>query len=302
MMKQDRRLNYFEMKRKILYLQQLLKRNAEPQEYLPILKLMVNNVRCLMAVPIINDYYYRGRVSKLGRLFNNLSEITYPRKEIVKVKGRLNDVGETILYASNSELGTLVEMDLERYSFFTIATIKLIDRGIYFVPLGITGKDYSPVPQTKAEELLINYFNTEITKIISNHIEYNPTIALAHLFLNDPVINCKMGKMAGIIYPSSKSKNMSNKVTYNIAIQPEIFDSCYIFGEIYVYCMTHEKNHPQIKESFWQMTGVNKVVSISTDGTLNWLYNFEEMKDRISKGLIVEGGTCDNLKGMEKYL
>jgi len=290
------------MKRSIERLHNLTKRNAEPSEYLPILKILVGNVRCLKATTLLTDIFYRGRPNEVGRLFNNISELTYPKKEIVKKKNRLNDIGETILYASNGELGTIIEMDLERYSFFTISKIRMIDKEIHFVFIGIPGKDYSPIPNTRAEELVLNYFDGELTKTVNDHNEYNSTIALAHLFLDDPVINTKMGKMAGIIYPSAKSKIVSNKVTYNIAIQTDIFDSCFKFEEIYVYTMTLETHHPQVKEKFWQMTGVNKVRKINDDGSLEWLFDFEEMKDRVSKGLIVEGGTCDNLRYMSDNL
>jgi len=60
--------------------------------------------------------------------------------------------------------------------------------------------------------------------------------------------------------------------------------------------MTFEKKHQQVNQVFWQMTGVNKVIQINDDGSLKWLYDFDEMKDRVSKGLIDEGGTCENLR------
>jgi len=44
------------------------------------------------------------------------------------------------------------------------------------------------------------------------------------------------------------------------------------------------------------------VIQINSDGTLKWFYDFAEMKDRISKGLLVERGTCNNLIGVEKYI
>lgn len=240
-MKKDKPLNYFEMKRKLSLLQELSKRNAEFQEYIPILKSMVNKVKCLAAVPITADYLYRGRINLTGKLFNNISELSYPQKEIVKDKGRLNDIGESMLYASNGELGTLIEMDISLYHFFTISKIRLMKKGIYIVPIGIPWEVYSlipKIPQTRAEEILIDYFKSEITKKVLNSIEYNPTIALAHLYLYMPVLNCREGRFAGILYPSAKAPFKSNKQTYNYAIVPEIFDSCFAFEEIYTYFIT----------------------------------------------------------------
>ena len=53
---------------------------------------------------------YRTRISDPKRLFEKVSEISYP--EITKVnikKGRCNKEGQSIFYASNSELGTILE-------------------------------------------------------------------------------------------------------------------------------------------------------------------------------------------------
>jgi len=304
-MKKDKRLNYFEMKTKISLLQELSRRDAEVQEYIPILKSMVNKVRCLAAVPITNDYIYRGRKNLPGKLFNNISELRYPQKEEVKDKGRLNDIGESMLYAANGEIGTLVEMDISINHFFTISKIRLMRKGIYVVPIGIPWKVYSLIPiipQTRAEEILIDYFKSEITKKVSNSIEYNPTIALAHLYLGRPVLNCMEGRFAGILYPSAKAPFKSNKQTYNYAIVSEIFDQCFAFEEIYTYFITLEKNHPKFKEDYLQMNAVNRVNRIHNDGSLEWFFVFDEMKDRNSKCQDIYGYTCENLKGMEKYL
>lgn len=304
-MKKDKRLTYFEMKRKLSLLQELSKYNAEFEEYVPILKSMVNKVKCLAAVPITNDYLYRGRINLNGKLFNNISEISYPQKDMVKDKGRLNNIGESMLYASNGELGTLVEMDLNIYHFFTISKIRLMKKGIYIVPIGIPWEIYSLIPiipQTRAEEILLDYCKAEITKKVSNSTEYNSTIALAHLFLDWPVLNCREGRFGGILYPSAKVPFKSNKQTYNYAIVPKIFDSCFAFEEIYTYYITREKKSQKIIESYLQMNAVNKVNIINNDGSLDWLFDFNEMKDRVLKGQDLFGYTCENLKGMEKYL
>lgn len=50
------------------------------------------------------------------------------------------------------------------------------------------------------------------------------------------------------------------------------------------------------------MNAVNKVNRIHNDGSLEWFFDFIEMKDRVSKGQDIYGYTCDNLKGMENYL
>jgi hypothetical protein len=293
-MNRDRKLNYYEMKRRILNLSQLSKRNAEPEEFLYILKLMFNKMP-LHGTTINNEFIYRARMNLNGSLFNNLGELKYPLKEDIKVKGRLNDIGESILYAALGELETLIEVAIQFNKLFKISTIKhKIKEGI-FIPLGMIDREYSVIPQSKTEELLINYLNSEITKIVSNPIEYNSTIAIAHLILNQPVKNYKLGRLAGVVYPSVKSKTMTNVRTNNVAIPPGIFDLCFVIEKVNVYCLTYENTHYQLNE-------VNRVIQINSDGTLKWFYDFDEMKDRISKGLLVERGTCKNLIGVEKYI
>jgi len=293
-MKQYKRLNYSEMKRRILNLQQLSKRNAEPGEYLPILKLMFTKMP-LHGTTIKNDFIYHARMNLNGKLFDNLGELKYPLKEDIKAKGRLNDIGENILYVALGELETLIEVAIQFNKLFTISTIRHNLKEGIFIPLGIIDREYSVIPQSKREELLITYLNSEITKIVSNPIEYNSTIAISHFILNQPVKNYKLGRLAGIIYPSVKSKTMTNVRTNNIAIPPEIFDLCFVIERVNVYCLTYESTHYQLNE-------VNKVIQINSDGTLKWFYDFAEMKDRISKGLLVERGTCNNLIGVEKYI
>lgn len=294
LMKKDRKLNYFEMKRKISKLQELSARNAEPEEYILLLQSMFNKVS-IKATTIENDFIYRSRMNITGNLFNNLSDLKYPPKDKIKTKGRLNDIGESVLYAALSELGTLIEVRPQFNKLFTISTIRHKIKEGYFIPLGITSKDFNVVPQSKSEELLINYCNSEITKKVLNPIEYNSTIAMAHLFLKKPVLNYKLGRLSGIIYPSVESKKLSNVITQNIAIRPEIFDSCFFIEDISVYCLTYEYRHYQLNE-------VNKVISINSEGTLKWLYDFNEMKERISKGFLAEKGICINLIGVEKYI
>jgi hypothetical protein len=293
-MKRERKLNYFEMKRKISKLQELSARNAEPEEYLHLLELLVNKV-FLKATTIKNEFIYRSRMNFTGILFNNLADLKYPPKDEVKIKGRLNDIGESILYAALGELGTLIEARPQFNKLFTISTIRHRNREGFFIPIGITGSDIIVTPRSKTEELLINYFNSGITKNVSNPIEYNSTIAIAHLFLRKPVLNCMQGRLSGIIYPSVESKKMSNKTTYNVAIYPDIFDSCFIIENVSAYCLTFEQTHYQLNE-------VNRVILINNDGTLKWLYDFNEMKERISKGFLAERGTCINLIGVEKYI
>lgn len=294
LVKQDRRLNYFELKRKILTLHQLSERHAEPEEYLPILKVMFNRFP-LHGTTIKNDFIYRARMNLTGKLFNNLAELKYPPKQNIKVKGRLNDIGENILYAALGELETLIEVALQFNKLFTISKIRHKTKEGIFIPLGMIDREYSVIPQLRTEELLINYLNSEITKIVSNPIEYNSTIAIAHFILNQPVKKYKLGRLAGVIYPSVKSKTMTNVRTNNVAIPPEIFDLCFVIEEVNVYCLTYENTHYQLNE-------VYRVIQINSDGTLKWFYDFDEMKDRISKGFLAEKGTCINLIGVEKYI
>ena len=84
--------------------------------------------------------------------------------------------------------------------------------------------------------------------------------------------------------------------------RPEIFDSCFEFEKIDVYFTTFHENHPEHHQPYFVINPVNEVEKINDDMSLVWKYNFEEMKERVSKGLLVEGYVWENLKGMENYL
>jgi hypothetical protein len=85
-----------------------------------------------------------------------------------------------------------------------------------------------------------------------------------------------------------QSKKVSSVTTYNIAIPPEVFDLYFTIVKVSVYCLTIEPSHYQLNE-------VNKVSEINNNGTIKWLYDFDEMKDRISRGLCADGSICNNL-------
>lgn len=67
---------------------------------------------------------YRCRIHEKGRLFNDVNQLKYGPAEKVRSRGRFNDVGESVLYCSNTELGTLVEFDPTLEMIYVIATVR----------------------------------------------------------------------------------------------------------------------------------------------------------------------------------
>ena len=267
-------------------LKKLSSSKASPEKHSQLIKSAFTGVRT-SAITIQNDVVYRSRWNKRGRMFSHISELSYPNSSYVIQKGRLNNVGESILYAAACELGTIIESRPDINKLFTITKIKALNPDLLFFPLGIIDKGYYDRKKSTAEKLIVEYANSEIIKLVDDPEDYNSTIALSQHYLRSGVIGSESSGC--IVYPSVESSKISNKTTYNMAILPNVFDKYFSITEATVYCLVHLKEH-------YQLTPLNKTKDIEKTGDLSWAHSYVEMSKRIKNGLSLDGKYCEELK------
>lgn len=295
--------DYFRVIGQLELLRALARRKAEPNQHAELLRSV------LAAVPIksiphpLDSLLYRSRWNDKHRLFEHLSEVSYPIKTQYWTfpKGRVNQAGQSVLYAARCELGTIIELRAGLKQLFTLITIKARRENLLFFPIGILNREFTMDAENKAQLRLRDYLYSEMTKSVEDGDgdSYNSTIAIGNFFLGKEIHSPSNylqppAEIGGLIYPSVQSGKTSNVTTYNYAVVPHIFDSYFDVVEAKVYCLTDEGNRYQLNE-------LNKTTSIGSDGTIHWQFDFAEMKHRISFGHTLDG-VCPNVVGLEEYI
>ncbi len=279
---------YFELIRVIKKLRQLSSQNAPVESYIPLLELAIKSHRSTVTT-ISNDVLYRSRVNSKGCLFEHVDQLKYPSSTKVKHKGRLNDVGQSILYASTSMAGTIIE---SRPNFNYVVTISKIKKKndclVYFSALGFHNHEFSKLPSNKCDSLVLDYLNDELVKQVSSEDSYNSTIAIYNTFVDKPklkygpnkldVMDISIAPNLGLLYPSVQSRLVSNITTHNIAMKPSIYENYYKIFEADVYCLILDTDDDIVQ------IHLNNGI-ISDDGRVNWKFTFLEMVKRTSEGV-----------------
>ncbi|PFH08798.1 hypothetical protein BCF11_1173 [Collimonas sp. PA-H2] len=111
--------------------------------------------------------------------------------------------------------------------------------------------------------------------------DYNSTIAIGNMLLGQLIANYPIAPRTGVVYPSVRSRLASNTTTYNVAIEPPTFDQNYLITESIVYILTFENTH-------YQINPVNKG-TVEENGEILWRFSYDEMKNRVEKGLWEDG-------------
>lgn len=268
--------DYYETVRRLNTLKKHTYNKVNVEQYTPILKLLLKYLP-LTVTTLNNHYLYRSRWNQKNELFTHVDQLTYPKAEFIKRKGRLNDVNESILYSALCELGTLIESRPQLHKPITISKIEQKQQGsIAFMTLGILDREFSHRAENKTQKLIIDYLHSEMIKTVSTD-DYNSTIALAHHFLKTPikqieVLSPNLSRYAGLAYPSVQGKMISNVTTYNIAMLPEVFDENYFFKETTLYALTNEETH-------YQLNPLSEG-NIDEQGNVHWQHTFNEIKER----------------------
>ena len=135
-----------------------------------------------------NDVIFRSRINLDGKLFEKVSDVSYP-PSFVATKGRCNREGFSILYASTSPLGTIVEnisAGMSVNTLFTTSSIKrkLPNNQLIFKPFGLFQEKERKNNRYLSE--INNFCRHEFSKTINkskkSESDYNFTIAMSEYF------------------------------------------------------------------------------------------------------------------------
>lgn len=238
---------------------------------------------------------YRSRLNESSRLFRNRSELTYPAPEFVRHKGRLNDIEESILYASSSELGTVVESIREQHHVGKLFTISRIEPSshepLVYMPMGCNGVTLGFRSRSQSEQALKELLLRELNEPGLDGDGYNFTIALARCAFKSHILSGKNKIDLGILFESAQGKKTSNATTYNVALKPDVFDRHYCFADTTVYALIQQPEH-------YLLTPLNKG-SFDANGEIAWVHSYDEMVQRIRVGLDLDGRVIEEVRELE---
>jgi RES domain. len=269
--------------------------NATQNEYKSIINKLIDNVP-VTAIFIENDPIYRARKHEIGKLFTHRNDLIYPKAEFVKTKGRFNDIHESVFYASTSELGSIIELAPDINTCFVISSFKknTLDHKNYAYKLGFKA-DVPPNEFTpKYNKIVIDYLNEKTTKPIQDQSEYDLTISLGDFYLKKKIINADEKSSTLIVYPSANSKIPCNQSTYNLVMQPHVFEKMYKFIEVYLYLLTFETTH-------YQLNPVNHG-KLDCNDKIQWTFDHETMVSRVKKGLWYNDHESESIKSLSHML
>ncbi len=235
---------------------------------------------------------YRVRINDTNEPFENTRELWWRKPECNKVRGRVNDVGESVFYCSDSENTAVIEKQPEMGDVLTVLEAELVDpnKMPLVVELGLhefTGKsnpNYGGIPWesdfkqkdfmkregiSQTNPLLRDYLVSEFMKSVSpgKEHEYKTTIAIARILIGPGIVNddgewVRDIKIDGLSYPSIASE----KLGVNSAILREAADRLYRPAACTVYRV--QKRESSIHYGLGELM---RSESIDVDGTINWV-------------------------------
>ena len=236
---------------------------------------------------------YRVRINENNKPFKNTRQLWWPPPGSIKEIGRLNRIGESVFYCSDSEDTAIIEKQPRERDVLTVLEAALIDpsKQALVTELGVhefSGKSnpkYGGTPPgsdlrlkqfTKSEgisqtnPLLRDYLTKEFLKDVAPNKkhQYKTTIAIAHILINDPeIVNEEDGmpvpsiKIDGLSYPSIASE----KLGANFALRIEAADRLYKPVACTVYRVEKRKT-----ATSYTVGTLMKSESIQPNGTIDW--------------------------------
>ena len=201
---------------------------------------------------------------------DQVTQLSYPPKEVVKFLGRINRPGESIFYGCTSRQAIFYELGLKSgdkiaVSKWTMKSQPLLNNVGYTSESFNQLKSSRVVPswsimkedfKTKVNEIVKEFFSQELTKRIEQGEEYlyKLSIAIAEKHFEDEIF-------AGLIYPSVA---MHAEVD-NMAIKPQYVDKYMCIEKVqYIQVNKHEK------EFEYNITVLDSAESFGRDGEIEW--------------------------------
>lgn len=295
--------NYFSTKRCLEKFRQLVLQGAEPDDMRSLLNMIITG-RTLIGHTMSCEHIYRSRPYEKGRLFAHVDELKYPPPDRVQVKGRLNDVGQSIFYGSNTELGTLIEAKPELDRLFVISKIECIrNEQIFLIPVGMKKHNYiqgavniDQGARNKIDKLIIDFLHDEMTRPASGVDCYNGAIAFANHFFRVNLTWSDGSDRVGLVYPSAHGQKICNVATYNIAMLPHTFDENYRITETAIYSLIH---NPTLNALV--LTPLN-TGTVGAGGIISWQCSHQEMRQRTEVGIFGLDVTNEYIKRVAKLI
>ena len=292
MSKKPKKLNYFEVKRKIKRLEEFANSNESIELQLKSIKSLAEGFSIQANTKIQNDYMYRSRWNEDGYLFSHVDELKYKPAHLVKNKGRLNNIGESILYAAACKLGTILESKPITQKLFTICKIQCLDKELIYFPIGHKGGVKTSLGEKASDKLIYEYCTQQMQKVVNQPERYNATIAIGRFFLGTKLTGRRTGgEHCCLIYPSVESSKTVDIKTFNVGIPPDVFDKCFKIVEAKVYALTDESGS-------YMLNDLNCTTEIDRKGNMSWQYSLDEMAIRAFHGLRLDGTKNENIKNM----
>jgi len=291
MSKKTKKLSYFEVKRKLIRLEELANSNESIELQLKSIKSLSHGF-LIQGNTIENDWLYRSRWNEDGYLFSHVDELKYKPAHLVEKKGRLNNIGESMLYAAACELGTILESIPKTQTLFTICKIQCLNKELMYFPIGHKGKVKTSLGKNSSDKLIYEYCTNQMQKIVTNPEEYNATIAIGRYFSGTKLIGRVIdGEYCCISYPSVESSKTADITTFNVGIPPEVFDKYFKIVEAKVYLLTDETDSYMLNE-------LNRTTEIDDKGNIHWHYSLDEIAIRTFHGQRFDGSINENIKRM----
>lgn len=207
-----------------------------------------------------NEILYRVRPIIEGEKFEKFSDIWYPPKEFVSRRGRINNVGESVLYCSFDKVSPIFECSLKPGDWYAIIQYKIKDG----CSVQVTNVLNNEIPSTISKNALLNhkivnqFIYNEFTKPVGIGTEflYRSSQSICQNLMDVP--NCD-----GYLYPSIASYHKG----HNVALKAKSVDDNIEFVCVLI-CKLEDYNIETASYRFY----LKHKAKLNIDGELEYLF------------------------------
>jgi len=238
----------------------------------------------------MNNLYLNGllraRKNNEREDFNHVRELWYPPQEKIKIYGRLNNIGQSLFYASSNAQTAIYELRHQAGDRITVLVVRPKENVSYFSNIVFIGLDRSSAPEVssinKSESLknseefkrgvgsknhkkfvLIDSFLEDLLTLKieeGEEYKYKPTVILAEILFSIPNIDA-------LNYPSVAT----NLNGINFCTTPEKADEHFYGDEAWVIDILDVGVHPDSGKILYKTKFIKRSKSIDSDGKIEWL-------------------------------
>ncbi|MEG6512433.1 hypothetical protein V6C32_10965 [Desulforamulus ruminis] len=214
---------------------------------------------------------YRCRINEDKKIFSNIKDLWYPRKEKILKLGRFNNIHEQVFYCATNYMVSVLEVNPDAGDVVTIMECELKESERQLKVPNIFLNKFKSIPgiscnvnaieiNNKAQSILNNKENIRKHTLIQKFLEfesvkevkkgeehnYKISVAVKEILFT-------IGELDGLCYPSI----VVNKEAVNMALRPKAVDSYYVPTKVWVLEKQMDNN-----ESYLKL--INKSIAINT--------------------------------------